>query len=272
MVNVCYCGNRKVFPMLLLSLLSIAEHTKEPIAAYVLTMDCTEINPDFLPLTEGQREILQSALRERNPESGVTLIRADEEYNEELRGGKNENNYYTPYAMLRLLVTRFEMPARVLYLDVDVMCCGDITQLTSIDIGGYEFAAVRDHMGRHFFGRDYFNSGVMYWNLEKIKETGLFERACEMVVKRKMMFTDQGALNRCARAKLLLPRKFNEQRNIRQDTVLKHFCRGIKWFPFFRVYNIKQTERDKVHKELKINEFDDIYRQFDELAERYDLK
>lgn len=271
MINVCYCGNRKIFPMLLLSALSITEHTKEPLTVHMLTMDCTDINPAFLPVSEEQRSILEEALRMRNADNEARLIRADKEYNAILRGGKNEKNYYTPYAMLRLLITKYDMPARLLYLDTDIMCCGNIEELTSVDISEYEFAAVRDHMGKHFYGRDYFNSGVMYLNLEKIRETGMFERACVRVVTRKMMFSDQEALNKSATAKLLLPRRFNEQRHIRPDTVLKHFCRGIKWLPFFHVYNIKQTEREKVHKKLKIHDFDEIYRQFDEIAASYDL-
>lgn len=258
--------------MVMLSLLSIAEHTDEPLTAYLLTMDCSKINPEFIAFSEEQAEVLQKVLQERNEKSRVKLIRADREYNEKLLGGRNENSYYTPYTMLRLLLTAYDMPARLLYLDVDVMCCGRIDDLMSLDIGEYEFAAVRDHMGRHFFGRDYFNAGVMYLNMEKIKETGMFERACEMAGSRKMMLSDQDALNRCAVKKLLLPRRFNEQRNIRLDTVLKHFCRGIRWLPFFCVYNIKQTEREKVHKELKITEFDDIYRQYDEIVAKYDLK
>lgn len=96
--------------MLTLSLLSIAEHTSEPLTAYLLTMDCSEINPEFVAFTEEQVVILQKALRERNEKSTVKLIRADKEYNEKLRGGKNEKNYYTPYAMLRLLMTSYDMP------------------------------------------------------------------------------------------------------------------------------------------------------------------
>jgi len=106
----------------------------------------------------------------------------------------------------------------------------------------------------------------MLFNLQKCRETGFFERAAHLVKNKKMMLNDQDAFNKSATAKLLLPRRFNEQRAIHGDTVLKHFCRGIRWWPFFKVYNIKQTQRDKVHKQLKITEFDDIYRQYDEIA------
>lgn len=265
-ITVCYCGNAKVFPMLLLSALSIANSASAPITVAMITMDYTEMDAAFQPISRRQCEILDGALRERNAENRAVLVRADEQYRRALRGGKNEKNYYTPYTLLRLLLGELGMPDKVLYLDVDIMCRTDIAELFQIDLSEYECAAVRDHMGKHFYGRDYFNAGVMLFNLKKCRETGYLERATDLVKNKKMMLNDQAALNKCVRAKLLLPRRFNEQRAIREDTVLKHFCRGIRWLPFFKVYNIKQTQRDKVHKELKITEFDEIYRQYDELA------
>lgn len=269
MLNICYCGNRRVFPMLLLSVLSVLKYTKEPVSVYLFTMDCTDLDGAFVPIDEDQRAVIEGVLQEKNKQSKAVLVRADEQYNACLRGGKNEKNYYTPYTLLRLLMTKFDLPDRILYLDVDIMCCSDLKELADIDVGAYEFAAVRDHMGRHFYGRDYFNAGVMYFNLEKVRETGLMERACRLVKTKKLLLNDQHALNKCATKKLLLERRFNEQRAIRPDTVLKHFCRGIKWTPFFHVYNIKQTEREKVHKKLKIHDFDDIYAAYDELAAAY---
>ena len=41
-----------------------------------------------------------------------------------------------------------------------------------------------------------------------------------------MIMPDQSALDRLTSSKLLLPRKFNEQRSLRKDTVIKHFNKG----------------------------------------------
>lgn len=265
-VSICYCGNAKVFPMILLSALSVADKTKSPVTVTMITMDFTELDKAFTPISERQCEILQNALGARNPQHRAVLVRADEQYRSRLQGGKNEKNYYTPYTLLRLLLPELGVPDKTLYLDADVMCLSDVAELYETDLSAYEFAAVRDHMGKHFYGRDYFNAGVMLFNLQKCRETGFFERATHLIMHKKMMLNDQDAFNKSATAKLLLPRRFNEQRAIHGDTVLKHFCRGIRWLPFFKVYNIKQTQRDKVHKQLKITEFDDIYRQYDEIA------
>ena len=67
---------------------------------------------------------------------------------------------------------------------------------------------------------------------------------------------------------LILDRKFNEQRTPVADTVVKHFNKGIKWIPFFHIYNIKQWQIDKVHKKLKIFCFDDIYEEYNKIIEQ----
>ena len=271
-IHLGYCGNEKVFPLILLSALSVVKYTPAPVTFYLMTMDLTEVDPRFTPVTEKSRAILEEAVRRVNPENRATVLRADEPYGKFLKGGKNENSAYTPYTLLRLLFTEFDLPDRILYLDADTMCCSDLRQVFEIDLSAYEFAAVRDHMGQFWIRRDYFNAGVMYLNLKKIRETGLFVRAREKLFRKKLYFSDQTVLNKYGRrTKLLLPRKFNEQRDIRIDTVVKHFCRGIKWLPFFKVYNYKQSEVKKVHEKLKVHRFDDLYEKYDELAALHNL-
>ena len=270
-IHICICGNRKVFTSVLLTMLSIAEFTSEPVAVHLLTMDLSELDSRFLPVTEDERVILEEALQSGNPASSVALLDGRAAYMRLLHGGKNEKNHYTPYAMGRLLLTEFDLPDTVLYIDSDVMCCADLAALYEIDLEGYEFAASLDVMGKFWIRRDYCNSGVMLINLKEARRTHLFERARERVCKRRMAFPDQTALNRLVKKKRILPRRFNEQRAVRKDTVLKHFCQGIRWLPFFKVYNIKQYEVGKVHRNLKITHFDGVYRNYQTLAEKYGL-
>ena len=74
----------------------------------------------------------------------------------------------------------------------------------------------------------------------------------------------ESALNKYGKKKYI-PFRFNEQRKIKENTIIKHFCKGIVFFlPFgFHIYNIKQWNREKVHKSLKIFMFDDIYERVD---------
>lgn len=266
-IYLCYCGNKKVFPLILMSLLSVAKHTRRPVTAYLVTMDLTEEDLAYMPISENQGQIADSVLKEGNAESAALLIDAKSAYLRRFADSKNRSNAYTPYAQLRLLLDELSPSDKLIYLDVDIMCCSDISALWDIDVSGHEYAAVKDHMGRVWINRKYCNSGVLLLNMKLIRETAFFERTIAYIRSHKMMMPDQTALNKLAKNKLILPRRFNEQRGIKEDTVLKHFCRGIKWYPFFFiVYNYKQTERKKVHEKLGIYDFDDIYEKYDEIA------
>ena len=175
--------------------------------------------------------------------------------------------------MLRLFLDELPgMPDKIIYLDIDTMCVSDIAQLYDIDISACEYAAALDYMGKFWINKHYCNSGVLLLNLQKIRETGLFRKCRELICVKKMAMPDQSALHRCATSRMELPMRFNEQRTIKPDTVVKHFNKGIKWYLFIpRVYNYKQWQRDKVQNRLKIHDFDDIYAEYDRLAEKYDL-
>lgn len=271
-VSVCYSGNKKVFPGLLLSVLSLAKYTQRPLHLYILSMDLHEQDAAYLPFSENQIHILNRVLKEKNAESRAELIDVGERFRKDLLSGKNLKNYYTPYAQLRLYLSELEgLPDKLIYLDIDTMAASDIGQLYDVDIDGYEYAAALDYMGKFWVAPDYCNSGVLLLNLPELRRTGLFPRVRRYMAEHRMFMPDQTALHRLHRKRLILPMRFNEQRQIKQDTVVKHFCRGIFWFPFFHLYNIKQWERDAVHKRLKIYYYDDLYEKYDCLAAQYSL-
>ena len=270
-IHVCYCGNEKVFPLILLSAISIAKYTTAPVSLYLVTANLTRINEKFIAVGESRAEILTSALQKGNPQSEAKIIDATEMYESVLGGSRNEKSKYTPYSYLRMLLPGLNLNDKIIYLDSDTMCCSDLAEFWNTDISNYEFAAVRDHMGQHFFGRDYINSGVLYLNFDMINKSGLFERGIEKIKRKKLYFPDQTVLNKYGKHILRLPRKFNEQRGaVEGETVIKHFCQGIKWVPF-HVYNIKQSERQKVREKLGIDFFEDIYKEYDELQAKYEF-
>lgn len=267
MINICYSGNKKIFEGLLLSVMSLAKTSKEELCVYVLTMDLSHENPNFQPFSDEQLEIFNKVLQSSNSKSKAIKVDVTKLYVEELSQGKNHKNGYTPYATLRLLLDLVpNMPEKMIYLDVDTMCVSDIKQLYEIDLKDCDFAATKDYMGRFWIRRTYCNSGVMLMNLKQIKENGLFIKCRNKVNKVKMLMPDQTALNKYGK-KMFLPFKFNEQRKIKSDTVVKHFCKGIVFFlPFgFHIYNIKQWQREDVHKRLKIHNFDECYQDVDKI-------
>ena len=269
MIPIFYSGNKKVYEGLLLSVMSLAKYSEEELCVYVLTMDLTFDDPRFEAFTDQQIDLLTKVLQKKNPKSKAIKVDVTEEYKLHLFNGVNHKNGYTPYTLLRLLIDLLpNMPDKAIYIDIDTMSVSNIKQLYDVDVEGYDVAAVKDYMGRFWIHRRYCNAGVLLLNIKQIKENGLFKKCRKRVFEHKMLMPDQTALNKYAKKKYL-PFKFNEQRKIKNDTVIKHFCKGIVFFlPFgFHIYNIKQWQIDDVHKKLKIFQFDDIYDQLAKIKE-----
>ena len=173
---------------------------------------------------------------------------------------------YTPYSYIRLFADKYVTEDRLVYLDVDTMCYKNIESFKEIDLTNKEVALVKDTLGRFWIHYDYFNSGVLYLNMELCRKNQVFPRAIDYLLTHHLYFADQSALYHSFKEKIYLSRDYNEQRKVRPTTVIKHFCQGIIWFPF-QVYNIKQWQIKKLHKKLKCHDFDDLYKDFEKAFE-----
>ena len=254
-----FAGNSKVYDGLLIASLSIVKHCKEPITVFVLTMDLTEKDDSYLAINNEQIETLNKIYRSVNSDSSVLAIDVRDLYLSQLYNSPNEMTSYTPYALLRLLAEYIgDIPDKVLYLDADIVASGDISTLYNINVDKYEIAGVRDYYGRFFFYPNYLNSGVLLMNMKRIRQTKMLSKALNMCKSKKVFLPDQTAINKYARKKKFLPSKFNEQKKLKDDTIIRHFSMTIKFFPKFRTQNIKPWNIDKVHSVLGITEFDDI--------------
>lgn len=263
MIPIIYAGNRRVFDGVLISVISVIKYCKEPLGIFLLTMDLTDRDPAFLPLTEEQRAYLETLCRERNPESCVRLLDVGSLYRETMIDSPNAETGYTPYCFLRLYADRFPIvPDKAIYLDTDTVLCDDISKLYEINIDGYELAGVRDRYGRWFFGFGYINSGVLLLNLRELRKTDGFRRVLDVCARKKIFLPDQTVINRCIKRIKRLPRRFNEQKCARADTVIRHFSMTISWFPRFRTQNVKPWQVEKVHGVLKEHCHDEILNEY----------
>lgn len=270
MINLLLCGNYKVFDGALTELISITNKTKEAINCYILTMDVSRINPDFISMTDEQIKFLNKVVQEKNKENKLIKIDVTDLYEREFGHGKNENAYCTPYTLLRLMADLIpQIPDKILYLDMDMMIAKDISELYNTDISEYEYAAVREKYGSKIIRPDYINAGMLLLNMKKIKETGLLEKARNLIKKRKLLFADQDAIFWSTSKKLLLPRKYNEQSKFnRKDTVICHFCKRLMLLPYPHTENFKQWQVDDIHRELKCYAFDEDLNEYIELKKR----
>jgi len=269
-MNLLYCGDRGIDRGLLVSILSLLKHNKDQMSIYIMTIEYDGVKP-FKAETA---KFLDGLAKKRNPKNFVKLIDATEVFVENLPK-KNMGSYFTPCSMLRLYADRvpeLEKCERILYLDYDIVCRGDICEFYDMDLDGIEAAGVLDIYGRRFyhyhglFKQDYMNSGVMLFNMKECKRTQMFERAVELCAKRWMMLADQAALNKAIDRRCLVERKYNEQEERpREDTVLHHFSNNFKFWPYFHVQKVKPFEVEKIHEVLKITEYDDILHEYEKL-------
>ena len=251
MITILNAGNYKVFDGLLIQTLSLVKHTNSPIHMITLTMSLTEVNDKFKPITNKASHYLDNILKSKNKESYHTLIDLTQEFKQELCNSVNIKNHFTPYAMLRLLADKINLPEKYIYLDTDTIINQDISSLYNLDISNYEIGAVKD---AYRINPQYFNSGVMLINHNKCLKTSLYQKARNIVIKKKLIYADQTALNRVCKSKKMLPLIFNAKDKYYKDIVVHHFCNVRKKYNWF--HRIKPWEVSEVKK--KMNNYDDI--------------
>lgn len=270
MISIVYCGNSGIFDGLIISMLSVAAHASRPLDVHILTMDLTHISPKFTPISEEQAEFLRAMIINKKPGSRLSLHDLSSEFVSEMSGSPNMYTSYTPYTLLRLFCDVAPLPDRVLYMDTDTAAAGDIAELFDWDLDGCFYGAVSDFLGRVFIGPKYINAGVLLLDLAQIRQNGFLEKTRRFCAKKKTAFPDQDAINRLSSSKCFLPRKFNEQYEMKDDTVIRHFSRSIRWFPIFHIVNIKPWNIEELHRVYRTFEFDDVLEEYLELKGRFE--
>lgn len=97
-------------------------------------------------------------------------------------------DYLSKMAYGRILIPELVPESRVLYLDADTIVDGNLDELFNIDMQGYPAGAVPDYFG------DFFNSGVMIFDNEKLRQTNFVHDLLEKG-KTATVDNDQTLLN-----------------------------------------------------------------------------
>ena len=269
-MDILFCGNDKVFDGVLTAGLSIVRRLEKPrpLTVHIFTMELTRISPDYLPMTKEHAERIEIILRRHNPQTKVVLYDVTDNYEKHLKGNANEGCYCSPYTLLRLLADLYPLPDKLLYLDADVMACKDIGLLYDQDVSQVEYAAARDHYGHFLVSPNYINAGVLLFIMKRCRETGIFEKARELIRVKKLMFADQSALIRSTTKKKMLPHIFNDQKFLYKKTVIRHFSKRLFYLPYPHTENIKQWHVDQVHQKFGYTCFDDILEEYLQIKDR----
>ncbi|MGM9641728.1 MAG: glycosyltransferase family 8 protein [Eubacteriales bacterium] len=272
-MNILFCGDSNIADGVLICTLSLMRHTSEPLHVYILTASVNTEKKKYTALDPRFSDFLGDLMRKKNEKSSARLFDITEKFNSMLPTANLETRF-TPCCMLRLYADLVDgLPDRLLYLDNDIVCRGDPHELWQTNMDKTEIAGVLDYYGSHFFRknifrRDYLNSGVLMLNMQKIRESDLFARCRRLCRDKEMFMPDQSALNKLAE-KVILPRRFNEQRIEKPDTVLRHFSTTFRFFPRFRTVSVKPWNIKGMHEILKVTEYDGLLDEYLLIKENY---
>lgn len=261
-MNILYSGDENIIDGLLISILSLLKNTDRVLNIYVLTMKYETEEKSYNAMPESYIKYLDKLIKKKNKKNFIELHDITKEVNKYMPTA-NVNTRFTPYCMLRLYADLLDfMPEKILYLDNDIVFLKNPDELYDLDIDKYQLAGVLDYYGskvlRRGIKKDYLNSGVLLLNMSRIKKSKLFEKARKMCKYLKMLMPDQTALNHYCRKRKIIDRKYNEQHEIKDDTVIRHFTTTFKVWPEIKTQTIKPWNIEELHNTLKCHEFDDV--------------
>lgn len=125
---------------------------------------------------------------------------------------------------------------RLIYLDVDVICVGNIQEILSVPVENKILAAKFFNNSSIVAGikiDNYFCSGVLVVNREIYKNQNIAEKSVDFIVKNSPQYPDQDALNVvCDKNVAPLDQKFHELWNISRESIFIHFIGEKPWEPW----------------------------------------
>lgn len=156
---------------------------------------------------------------------------------------------------------------KIIYLDADIICKGDILPLWQTDLQGKVLAAARDYGEERSCDRiglkngRYFNSGVLLLDLKQWRQQKFTQKLfqwLEQVGSTKILWGDQDALNGVLDGDFIeLPKKYNgivinnTVLNEAMDMALVHYIDYVKpWHIYYADSNAKTLYWQYVKKSL----------------------
>ncbi len=266
MINVLYCGDKNVLNGLIISTLSLAKQSSQPLNIIVFTMRMR----GYREIPQRSIDELDKLLKTKNPKNQIKLIDVTDEFESD-KPSANVKNLFSPYCLLRLYADLVEgLPKKLLYLDTDVVALKDPNELFKMDNSEYEIMGAVDYYGQHWirtslFEKNYMNSGVLLLNMDLVRQSGLLRKTRRRIRHVKMLLPDQTSLNIYSKRKKLIDRKFNEQKQENDETVFRHFSTTFRFWPVFHTQKIKPWDVEKLHKVLKCHAFDDILEEYEQV-------
>lgn len=213
-INILCATDNNYAPYCGIMLTSLFESNRDSkFDVYVL------VNGDFSSQNKRKYKML-----EKKYQNKVSLVEVDESLFQKLpMASEGSYSYITSPTYYRLMASSIlpKEAKKCIYLDCDIIVCGDIKPLWNIGLAGYAVAGVKDcgseiHQQRIGYPADYdyINAGVCVYNLDYWRENNVQDLCFEYIETHKdeIPLMDQDTINGLLFAKIiLLPQRYNFQ-------------------------------------------------------------
>jgi lipopolysaccharide biosynthesis glycosyltransferase len=215
-MDIVFCADRRVLPGLHVAAYSLLERIS-PAAGETRFTIFSEV------LDEADISLLSRTLKATAKPFTLALQRVAASA---FTGFPSLNGSWATYYRLQAAQ---QMPVeRFLYVDADIVCDVDVSELELLDMGGAAVGwvpeaplagavdrAVAEQLGHRPDGF-YFNAGVLLVNVAEWRKQTVTERALAYIAAHRPAFHDQSALNYLLGGEaLVLPERFNARSNAR---------------------------------------------------------
>lgn len=204
-VNVAYCFDRNYRQHFAAGIYSLVENFNgsSNLNIFILT---NEVDPDFIGKIEGMIHLKNCK---------ITWIKFKEENVKNLYISASSHFSSAIYYRLFLPTLLPSHIDKVLYLDSDTICIGDVSPLFNLEINSSAVAGVLDlecdRESKRLGLEKYINSGVLLMNLNIWREHKIPEKCLDWIKnQKKPTLGDQDAINTICQSQLMLiERKWN---------------------------------------------------------------
>lgn len=236
-MNVAVSFNDQYLRYACVALASLLENSASRLSVHVLTADLS-----------AESEKVLRRLFAPFPDAGLAIERVDDSAFKDIDMSKTHLSKET---FFRFLLPRlFPSLDKILYMDMDLVVRGDVTELFETPMDGALAAAVRDlwvdrdeptgfkgRLGLSAFDT-YVNAGVMLINLDAWRAEDICSHAIRLIMERseEFPFFDQDALNILFRGRVkVMDGKWNfaawnydKQKSLRKKAMILHYAGKVK--------------------------------------------
>lgn len=209
-MDIVHCLDDRYVPMCATAIVSLCENNIDlPVHYHIISSS----------LSSGSRKDLAEIIEKYG--KAVTFYDVDGSILKDC--SVRDGDHVSVAAYLRILIPRV-LPQSVktaLYLDCDLIVCGNIDSLFSISMDGYALGGVYDPCVEHMATYNrlkyspehrYFNTGVLLFNMDYWRENDIAGKMFEFIRKypERLLYWDQDAINSVLVGKIKrLPFKYN---------------------------------------------------------------